>query len=639
MPAGKTPTDPDFPGMGPIKVLKRFIRGSTLFCLCVFVLAQGPGVVQAQEPVASHSLSFPRYKNQYVHVDFKIPVSAEQIELSMPNWTPGSYLIRNFATHVENFEARGEGGQTLELTKVSKNRWRIETTGIRELTVSYDVWAGYLHVSSSWISSDFALINGAGVFLYSDASREWPQQVAVKKQASWNNIQTSLRPGPGSDQFLARDYDELIDSPIVIGNAVEYRFEVNGQGYILVNTGETGLWDSERSVRDLTALVKAHQSFWGVNPFDRDYLFLNFQLESKGGLEHDHSTVLMSSKWAMRDDTDYIKWLALVSHEFFHSWNVRRMRPEALAKYDYDKEMYTRELWLAEGLSSYYDNLLLFRAGLIEVQDYFDLLATEFRNYETIPGRQVRSAELASFDSWIKHYVPDANGINSTVSYYRKGSLIGFVTDSAIRRETDGKASLDTVMRRMYSLHGPQGQGQGNYPPGAFEAVVESVAGRDVRMMVENLLQTTADPDLDKALDWFDLRLDRAPAQSAAKLSGVPPPTGFGLTWDKNEDLLIVQHVILGSTGAAAGILPGDELLAINGLRMTSNNFDLKMQQLLAGEKVELTLVRHGQLLNLSLEVQAAIPETYVILLNSDIGRRQKTRLKAWLGRDLRFRK
>ncbi len=623
--------------ISPVQGLFKLIGGTRILVLCALVFAQAVTALHAQEFLASHTLSFPQYKNQYVHVILTLPVNGDQIELSLPNWTPGSYLIRDYATHLESFESSGEDGQQLDQIKVAKNRWRISTAGIRELTVSYDVWAGKLHVGSSWISSDFALINGAGVFLYTEESRNWPQQVVVNKPASWSTVHTTLKPGPVANEFLARDYDELIDSPIVAGNAPYYPFEVDGQEYALVNTGETGWWNGKRSARDIATLVKAQQKFWGVNPFDREYLFLNFQLESRGGLEHDHSTVLMSSKWAMRDSKDYIKWLALVSHEFFHSWNVRRMRPEALARIDYDKEVYTRELWLAEGLTSYYDNLLLFRSALIDVNDYLELLAAEFRNYETTPGRKVRSAELASFDSWIKHYVPDANGVNSTVSYYRKGSLIGFVADSAIRRETGGKASLDTVMRKMYSLYGPDGQGRGSYPPGAFEAVVESVAGPDVRVMIDELLQTTTDPDLDEALDWYGLKLDRAPARSAAKKSGSPAPAGFGLTWGKEDSLLIVEHVILGSTGAAAGILPGDELLAINGSRMTVKNIDKRVRQLLPGETVELTLVRQEQLLTLPVRVQSAIPENYVIKLKSDIGFRQKARLKAWLGRDLKF--
>ena len=260
---------------------------------------------------------------------------------------------------------------------------------------------------------------------------------------------------------------------------------------------------------DVAKIVEAQQAFWEVNPFEREYLFLNFFMGPFGGLEHDHSTVLMSGLWQVAKREDYIKWLGLVSHEFFHAWNVRRMRPEALARYDYDAEVYTRELWLAEGLTSYYDDLLLFRAGLIDVSDYFLLLAAEIRTYESMPGRQVRSAEHASFDTWVKQYKPDENSVNSTVSYYRKGAVIGFVTDTAIRRETDNRASLDTVMREMYRRYGPDGQGKGAYPPGAFEAVVEELGGPGVRAFVEDLLRSTADPDVDDALGRERRCMDR----------------------------------------------------------------------------------------------------------------------------------
>ena len=229
------------------------------------------------------------------------------------------------------------------------------------------------------------------------------------------------------------------------------------------------------------------------------------------------------------------------------------MRPQALANYDYEKEVYTRELWLAEGLSSYYDNLLLFRSGLIEVNEYFNLLASEIRNYETVPGREVRSAELASFDSWIKHYVPDANSVNSTVSYYRKGAVIGFVTDSAIRRETDGNKSLDDVMRQMYQQYGPDGPGDGSYPPGAFENVLQELAGSGVRSMVDELLKSTRDPDVDAALAWYGLKLNRAPQRSAAERAGTPVPVGMGVSWTSDDFLLRVENVINGGAAATAG--------------------------------------------------------------------------------------
>ena len=610
-----------------------------LFCLATLALCLQASPLNAQELVARHSLSFPQRHNQYVHVSLRLPVQNDQVELALPNWTPGSYVIRDYAAHLERLKATDIHGRILNVEKQAKNQWRIDTTGIQELTIDYDVWAGELHVSSSWIESDFALLNGAGIFLYSADSLDWRQEVEVELPDAWSRIQTSLNPLAGNGHFVAVNYDELVDSPIVAGNAPEYRFSNDGQNYVLVTIGETRFWDGERAAEDVTAIVKAQQEFWAVNPFDRDYLFLNFLLEASGGLEHDHSTVMLSNRWAMRNKSDYIKWLTLVSHEFFHAWNVRRMRPEALASYDYDKEVYTRELWLAEGLSSYYDNLLLFRSGLIGVAEYFELLAAEFRNYFTIPGREARSAELASFDSWIKHYVPDANSVNSTVSYYRRGALIGFVTDAAIRRESKNRASLDTVMREMYGKYGPDGPGKGRYPRGAFEDMVESVAGPEVRAMVENLLRTAGDPDVDQALDWYGLQLDRAPGRSAAELSGDPAPAGFGVSWKTVDSLLIIEHVMRDGSAAEAGVLPEDELLAINGLRVLPQTVDKRISSLLPEEQVQLTLVRNGQLLTVSVRVQHSIPEIYEITSKPKMSKREKERLEKWLGRDLQFKR
>jgi len=591
----------------------------------------------AQESVAHHVLSFPERQNQYVHVTLNLPVDGEVVELAMPSWTPGSYVIRDFAAQLERIRAIDSKGRPAEIEKVAKNRWRIQTGGSSSLTIDYDIWAGELHVSSSWVERDFALINGAGVFLFSDDSLEWPQRIELELPAEWQNVFTSLPAEQLPNGFLASDYDELIDSPIVAGEARSYPFSVDGQGYVLVNVGETDFWDGQKAVEDLSRLVREQQEFWEVNPFDRDYLFFNFLLIFKGGLEHDNSTVMMSNRWLMRDRLEYIKWLALASHEFFHAWNVRRMRPQALAEYDYEKEVYTHELWLAEGLSSYYDNLLLFRAGLVSVNEYLDIMGTEFRNYETVPGRQIDSVETASFDSWIKHYVPDANSVNSTVSYYRRGALIGFVTDAAIRRETGDEFSLDDVMRQMYQQYGPQGEGRGSYPPGAFEEIVEAIAGPEVRSMVQRLLRTSEDPDIDAALDWYGLRLDRFPGRTAAALADLPMPAGFGMSWNVENAQLIIDQVVKGATAADAGVIPGDELLAINGQRALPGTIEDILKRLRPGDQVQLTLARHGQLMNLGVEVQNGIPENFIITVNPNISRAEKTRLQNWLGRPLNF--
>jgi len=555
----------------------------------------------------------------------------------MPSWTPGSYLIRDFAGHVEALQAQDAEGRPRAVQKLAKNRWRIDAAGASRVTVSYRVWAGELNVATSWVEAEGALLNGAGIFLYSEASRGQPQEVILQLPSEWPDVQTALPAGGAPRTYRARNYDALIDNPILLGRLDRYPFEVAGQSYALVLPEGNPLWDGERARDDVARIVRAQQAFWDVNPFEREYLFINLFKGPFGGLEHNHSTVMMCDPWQMTGRADYIKWLGLVSHEFFHSWNVRRLRPAALARYDYDQEMYTRELWLAEGLSSYYDDLLLFRAELLSVGEYLDLLAQEIRNYEVAPGRQVRSAEHASFDTWIKQYQPDENSINSTVSYYRKGALIGFVTDTEIRRQTDNRASLDTVMRDLYSTFGPAGTGHGGYPPGAFEEQVERVAGAATRRFVEDLLRSTDDPDVDAALDWYGLGLDRAPGRTTAEAAGTPVPAGLGVVWNAAGEHLLAEQVILGHAGASAGMLPGDELLAIDGFRVTTTDYAGRIQRLRPGQRVQLTLARQQRLLDLTVEVQAAIPDRYAVVIGDKPKRAEQRRLEAWLGRPLQF--
>jgi predicted metalloprotease with PDZ domain len=281
--------------------------------------------------------------------------------------------------------------------------------------------------------------------------------------------------------------------------------------------------------------------------------------------------------------------------------------------------------------------LLLFRSGLISVTEYFDLLAQEIRNYELAPGRHVRSAEHASFDTWIKQYQPDNNNINSTVSYYRKGAVVGFVTDTAIRRQTRNRASLDSVMREMFLRYGPDGPGRGAYPPGAFEDLVEQAAGAEVRQLVATLLRETGDPDIDAALDWYGLSLDRAPVLSAAEGEAESAPGGLGVIWDASGQQLLAAQVIRGRAAAEAGLVPGDELLAIDGLRVTTSNYLERIRRLRPGQRVTLTVARHERLLNLQAEVQTAVPDNYAIVASKNLRRSEQQQLEAWLGRDLQF--
>jgi predicted metalloprotease with PDZ domain len=586
---------------------------------------------------ADHRISFSDRQNQYVDLRLRLPVESGEVELIMPAWTPGSYLIRDYSANVERLRASGAGNRPLPVRKVSKNRWLVQCPGEHEINVTYSVWAGELKVNSNWVESEFAQLNGAGIFLFSPASRYWPQTVSVELPPDWSRVFTALPRAPDGQRFLARDYDELVDSPMLFGNGKEYRFTVSGHEYVLVNQGETKLWDGPKSAEDVAAIVTSVQDFWEINPFERPYWFLNVIAQGAGGLEHDYSTVLLTDSWQMRFREDYLRWLSTVAHEFFHAWNVRRLRPAALKTVDYDREVYTRELWLAEGLTSYYDNLLLLRSGLISVEEYFELLAAEFLAYETTPGRHVRSAESASFDAWIKYYKPNANSPNSAVSYYRKGTLIGFVADMRIRRQTGNQSSLDTLMRALYRKYGPQGSEGNGYPPHAFEAEVESLAGNEIRDQVSAIVSTTRDPDIDEALEWYGLALDRAPSRATAIEAGRPVPVDFGLTWNKKSPVLEVETVLQGGSGARAGVLPADELIAIDGYRVTRDTLSDRMQRLVPSETAELLLVRHGRVITLAVEVQEAVPDKYQITMDPEINRKQKERMSAWLGVALKF--
>jgi len=301
------------------------------------VLTACPAIADLQQ--ADHRISFSNRQNQYVDLGLRLPVESGEVELIMPAWTPGSYLIRDYSANVERLQASGAGNRLLPVRKVSKNRWLVQCAGEHEINVTYSIWAGELKVNSNWVESEFAQLNGAGIFLFSPASRSWPQTVSVELPTEWSRVFTALPSAPDGKRFFARDYDELVDSPMLFGNGKEYRFKVSGHEYVLVNQGETPLWDGPKSAEDVSAIVTAVQNFWEINPFERPYWFLNVIAQGVGGLEHDYSTVLLTDSWQMRFREDYLRWLSTVAHEFFHAWNVRRRRPAALQTVDYDREV------------------------------------------------------------------------------------------------------------------------------------------------------------------------------------------------------------------------------------------------------------------------------------------------------------
>jgi predicted metalloprotease with PDZ domain len=590
----------------------------------------------AAEPIR-YTLRFPGPQTHYVEVEAIVPTAGKpDIELMMPIWTPGSYLVREYARNVEGLGARAVDGPPLEVEKVRKNRWKVATTGSSHVRLEYRVYGREMSVQANWIDRSFALLNGAATFLTLAGSEPRPHEVTLVLPSGWSQSITGLPETPGGrpHSYVAADYDTLVDSPIYAGNPAVYTFEVDGKRHVLVNEGEGGIWDGARSARDVEAIVRAERDFWGVLPYDR-YVFFNILAEATGGLEHKNSTVLMASRWATRTRKDYLGWLGLVSHEFFHTWNVKRLRPVELGPFDYENEVTTRSLWIAEGVTSYFDRLLVRRAGLSSVDEYLegdqpppgadsDKPKNDIEKLQETPGRLVQPLESASYDAWIKHYRRDENTLNTAISYYTKGAVVGFLLDARVRRATGGSKSLDDVLRLAYDRY----SGTKGFTPDEFRSLASEVAGTDLTGWFHKALDTTEELDYTEALDWFGLRFAKADPGKEKK----PEKAWLGLVTKPENGRLMVTQVKRETPGLDAGFNVGDEIVAIGDERVLPDQWSKRMEQYRSGETVSILLSRRGRLLRLDATFGREPASTWKLELNPEASADQKARRKAWLG-------
>jgi predicted metalloprotease with PDZ domain len=466
-----------------------------------------------------YTLSFPAPHTHYVEVRAEVPTAGrEVVELMMAVWTPGSYLIREYARHVENVAADGTDNQALAVTKTAKNRWSIATRGADVIVVTYRVYGREMSVRTNWIEADFALINGAPTFLTLADSPRRPHEVVLSLPPSWTRAVTALQELAGApNYFCAASYDTLVDSPILAGNPAVYTFEIDGRLHRLANEGEAGVFDGAQAARDLEAITREHHRFWGTVPYDR-YTCLNLITESAGGLEHCDSAVLMTSRWTTRTRKAYLGWLELASHELFHVWNGKRLRPIELGPFDYEHEAHTRSLWVVEGITDYYGDLLVHRAGVSTRDEFFASLSEKIELLQTTPGRMAQSIDNASFDTWIKFYRPDENSPNSSINYYIKGAVVAFLLDHEVRCVSDGHRSLDDVMRIAFRRF----SGERGFAEHEFRALVEEVAGTSLESLWSSALEGTGELEYSTALESIGLRFG-TPSPDAGKVPRKAP--------------------------------------------------------------------------------------------------------------------
>jgi predicted metalloprotease with PDZ domain len=567
-------------------------------------------------------------------------------EIYWPAWIPGSYLIREYARHVMSLEASGAGGQ-LAVHKLDKATWRIEpTTG--PLLITAEIYAHDLSVRGAFLDSGHAFING--VCTFPAVRRHEADRCVLHLEApaglpgpDWS-VATSLTRLTGAaghfGAFSAQGYDELVDRPVLLGPLVQANFEVAGVPHRLNFVGAPDI-DLERISEDVATICSSHADLFGTPLPLAAYDFLVTVLpKGYGGLEHSESSALVCSRGDLPIPGEtgvtagYRKFLGLVSHEYFHLWNVKRLRPAEFAPYDLQRENYTRQLWLFEGITSYYDDLALLRSGLISADSYLDMVGKSFTRVYRSGGRRRQTLEEASFDAWIKFYRPDENAPNALVSYYTKGAMVALALDLELRLRTDGRVSLDTVMQALWQEYGAAK----GLPDGAFERVAEAVSGLRLDEFFQQALRTTVDPPVGILLAQFGVRLQLRPAQSPEDLGGKlkgpdeQPPAWLGIGTRQEAERLMVAHVNLGGPGHKAGLSAGDQLVALNQERLDQARLTASLRRLALDREAQLHVFRRDELQELSIRPARPPRDTASLSLDDTADPDTLARRVAWLG-------
>jgi predicted metalloprotease with PDZ domain len=585
-------------------------------------------------PEISYTISMPQPHTHLLQVEMRVRASggvtlSQQLDLVMPVWTPGSYLVREYARNVQDFAAQTDAGKQLAWAKTNKNTWRVETNGAREVRATYAVYANEFSVRTDDVNDRHAFWNNAATLMYVEGFLSAPSTLRVVPQSGWR-IATGLPPVQGQrDTFRAENYDILYDSPFLVSDFKVLSFDVRGIPHRVVIDGE-GNYDAERVRRDVQKIVETAAGVVGEIPYhDYTFLLMLHATSGGGGLEHLNSTALTFRRFNFRPETNYRDFLTLVAHEFFHLWNVKRIRPDALGPFDYTGENYTRLLWVAEGITSYYENLHVRRAGLMTDKDYLDNFARSIRALQNTPGRLEMSVEEASFDAWIKYYRPDENAINSSVSYYDKGAIVGALLDLEIRRRTAGAKSLDDVLRYLYNEFYKRNR---NYTPADFQRAAELAAGSSLEDFFRRFVRGREELDYNAALNAVGLQLELT---TGDKRNPAAERVYFGANLAQAGERLNVTNVLAGSPAYNQGLNAGDQIVAIDGARATLDFLNARLNEKKPGDEVRLTVFRTDDLHTLTIKLGARPDDGYRIVPVKNPTAEQSRLYEQWLAAPL----
>ena len=530
-----------------------------------------------------YTVEMPLPNSHYFEVEMEISNLKENfILIKMPVWAPGSYLIREFAKSVNMVEAEDNKGNKLPIKKVSKNTWRIETKGKKNITVNYDVYAFELSVRTSFLDDSHGYINGTSVFMYLKDEKNNSGTLTIKPHKSFKKISTALK-SSGGNKFAFDNYDHLVDCPIEIGNQTEFHFMAAGVDHTVAMYGE-GNYDVKKLKRDMAKVVEAETIVMGENP-NKEYLFIIHNITvASGGLEHKNSTTLEVNRWTY-DEKGYLGFISLVAHEYFHLWNVKRMRPKTLGPFDYDSENYTDLLWVMEGFTSYYDELVLRRAGFYTEDEYLGKLFSTINYVENRPGNSVQPVAHASFDAWIKAYRTNENSVNTTISYYSKGQILAAMLDLHIINKFGTEKSLDDFLQKLYADF--YKKNDVGYTEEEFQKSLEDFLGEDMEWFFSKYVYGTQVVNYKKFFKAVGLDIQDKILNPSADL---------GIRTKYSNGKLIITTVYAGSAAEAQGLSVNDEIVGFNTYRTTSSNFSNMLETKEKGDSFDVLIARDNLL-------------------------------------------
>jgi predicted metalloprotease with PDZ domain len=595
-----------------------FARASAL--LLIILATQDVYSQKASAGKIDYTVSMENPNNHYFHVSLIYSGFKEKsVDLKLPVWTPGYYMIMDYPKYVISFRVTDVSGKELSWKKTSKNRWKISTDKSDILRVTYDVFAFRTSVADSFLDDGRGFISPTGIFMYPAGHKDNPVNVTIKPYEKFTQLSTGLDPVEGrTNTFYAPDFDMLYDCPILAGNQEILKFEAEGIPYTIA-AENLGNVDREKMTENFKRIVETATSIIGEKPYSH-YTFIMMN-RGMGGLEHTNSMAVFTNRLNFSSESSANGWLSFIAHEFFHLYNVKTIRPIDLGPFDYDEENYTTMLWFSEGGTVYYENLILNRAGFFKREDVYRELQGSISNYEKIPGHLFQSAAQSSYDTWMLFFNRSENASNTTISYYDKGCALTMLLDLKIRHESGNKKSLDDVMRELYQVY--YKDKKRGFKDDEFREACEKAAGTSLSEIFDIYVPTVRDIDYAKYLGYAGLTINLNPVEL--------PGAWIGVTTRQDNENLVITGVEWDSPGYKAGLSPQDVILEINGQKANEDLLNKVMDAASPGSKITLTITHRNITDKIEVVTSRKTERSYEIKPMSDPSPEQIAILDKWL--------